>query len=80
MVRCACCCACCCAPLLLPQDALLFSLEGGLAVGDVPLKAQPQNAHWMDTCFGEDVTAELQDAPISCAGAGRCAALLWAAC
>lgn len=48
---------------------MLFSLEGGLAVGDVPIKAQPQNAHWMDTCFGEETTAQLEDAPISCAGA-----------
>lgn len=50
------------------QDAMLFSLEGGLAVGEVPLKAQPQNEHWVDTCFGPEVMAELADAPISCAG------------
>jgi len=47
---------------------MLFSLEGGLAVGEVPIKAQPQNAHWIDTCFGEEMTKELGDAPISCAG------------
>lgn len=54
-----------------PQDAMLFSLEGGLAVGEVPIKAQPQNAHWIDTCFGEEMTRQLEDAPISCAGGGR---------
>lgn len=48
---------------------MLFSLEGGLAVGEVPLKAQPQNAHWVDTCFGPDMVKKLEDAPISCAGA-----------
>ncbi|KAL4444237.1 hypothetical protein ABPG75_011974 [Micractinium tetrahymenae] len=53
---------------MIDEDAMLFSLEGGLAVGDVPIRAQPQNAHWIDTCFGEEMTRELEDAPISCAG------------
>ncbi|KAL4441478.1 hypothetical protein ABPG77_001982 [Micractinium sp. CCAP 211/92] len=53
---------------LVDEDAMLFSLEGGLAVGEVPIKAQPQNAHWIDTCFGEEMTRQLEDAPISCAG------------
>lgn len=50
------------------QDAMLFSLEGGIAVGEVPLKAQPQNEHWIDTCFGPEMVKEMADAPISCAG------------
>ena len=48
---------------------MLFSLEGGLAVGDVPLRAQPQNEHWVDTCFGPEVVRAMADKPISCAGA-----------
>lgn len=55
-------------PPVLLQDGMLFSLEGGLAVGDVPLKAQPQNEHWVDTCFGKEVMKALADKPISCAG------------
>lgn len=47
---------------------MLFSLEGGLAVGEVPMRAQPQNEHWIDVCFGQDTVAALAEAPISCAG------------
>lgn len=53
---------------LIDEDSMLFSLEGGLAVGEVPMKAQPQNEHWIDTCFGEEMVKEMADAPISCAG------------
>lgn len=53
---------------LVDEDSMLFSLEGGLAVGEVPIRAQPQNAHWVDTCFGEEVLRKVGDGAISCAG------------
>ncbi|KAI7835344.1 hypothetical protein COHA_010753 [Chlorella ohadii] len=53
---------------MLDEDALLFTLEGGLAVGDVPLKALPQSQQLVEACFGTAAAKAMAGSPVSCAG------------
>ncbi|PRW50915.1 hypothetical protein C2E21_5562 [Chlorella sorokiniana] len=53
---------------LLDEDALLFTLEGGKAVGDVPLEALPQTQQVVEACFGAAAAEGMADVAVSCAG------------
>lgn len=53
---------------LLAQDAVLFTLEGGRAIGDLRIGQQAQNIKWTSKCFPPEVYGELEGKPISCAG------------
>lgn len=64
---------CATAPCAL-QDALLFTLEGGKAVGDVPFKALPHSQQLVVRKAGEE---RLGYGASACAGAKQQAAHAW---
>lgn len=52
---------------------MLFSLEGGLGLGNVSIDSRPVGDHphnkvWVEACFGEKIVQEIGKDPISCAG------------
>ena len=53
---------------VIENNAVLFSLEGGLRLGDVPIRLEPYTRRWVAECFGDDALQAVLNGTVACSG------------